>query len=187
MDRNNVPIRVFGLSHAETAALRQLAQQKYGKASVSLLAKNTLKSLLSEEWSSDLDQGGKDMSSEPLPQGKMRLELKLPPPLAAYLTTAAEQGKMSANRRALYILAEYMESHPILTDSEITALYQSNVQLGAIGRNLNQIARHLNAGEGASLTARYISNLEAVINGHIKQVGNIIRQHRQRQEDRFMP
>lgn len=184
---DKTPIRVFGLSHAETAALRQLALQKYGKASVSLLAKNILKSLLDEDQPSDLTQNGADITSEPLPQGKMRLELKLPPPLVAYLNASAEQGKMSPNRRALYILSEYMENHPILTDNEITALYQSNVQLGAIGRNLNQIARHLNAGEGASLTARYISNLEAVISGHIKQVGDIIRQHRQRQEDRFMP
>lgn len=179
MDKNNTPIRVFGLSHAETLALRQLALQKYGKASVSLLAKNTLKSLLSEDRPFDLVRNG----SESLPQGKMRLELKLPPPLAAYLTAAAEQGKMSPNRRALYILTEHMEKHPVLTDNEITALYQSNVQLGAIGRNLNQLTRHLNAGEGASLTLRYIDSLETVINEHIKLAGDIIRRHRKRQEE----
>ena len=90
---------------------------------------------------------------------------------------------MSPNRRALYILAEYIEQHPILTDNEITALYQSNVQLGAIGRNINQIARHLNTGEGASLTQRQLAELEQIITEHVKRVGIIIQKHRTRQEN----
>ena len=94
-----------------------------------------------------------------------------------------KQAKMSANRRALHILAEYAEQNPVLTDNEIAALYQSNVQLGAIGRNLNQIARHLNAGESASLSDRHIRELEKMIRNHTKQVSAIIRDHRQRQEN----
>ena len=110
----------------------------------------------------------------------MRLELKLPPHIADYLTRGAKIGKMSANRYALAILAGYIDQHPILTDNEVTALYQSNYQLVKIGKNLNQIARKLNAGETASLTSQNIAELAAFIDQHTDKVGELIRQYRKR-------
>ena len=110
----------------------------------------------------------------------MRLELKLPPHIADYLTQGAKIGKMSANRYALAILAGYIDQHPILTGNEVTALYQSNYQLVKIGNNLNQIARKLNAGETASLTSQNIAELAAFIDQHTDKVGELIRQYRKR-------
>ena len=59
---------------------------------------------------------------------------------------------------------------------------QSNTQLAAIGRNLNQIAHRLNAGENASLSARMIADLENIIRSHIAKTGNVIRAHREQRD-----
>lgn len=175
-ERMNKPLKVYGLPPEAYERLSELSAQRYGKPNISLLARDLLLAGLGENKTEAVRA---DFSNE----RKTRLELKLPHYLAQWLDTAAKQAKMSANRRALHILAEYVEQNPVLTDNEIAALYQSNVQLGAIGRNLNQIARHLNAGESASLSDRHIRELEKMIRNHTKQVSAIIRDHRQRQEN----
>ena len=171
-------IKVYGLSQETCAHLAALSKQRYGKTNISLLARDLLLAELAKQSST-----AEPPTHSTTTEAKTRLELKLPPHIAEYIHTAAQQGKMSPNRRALYILAEYIEQHPILTDNEITALYQSNVQRGAIGRNINQIARHLNTGEGASLTQRQLAELEQIITEHVKRVGIIIQKHRTRQEN----
>lgn len=172
-------IDVYGFSAEQIQALKNMAQQRSGSKSLSAFVKDLLLAELAKQPSDN------DPPVQPLPsetEVKTRLELKLPPHIAAYIHTAARQGKMSPNRRALYILAQHIEKHPILTDNEVTALYQSNVQLGAIGRNINQIARHLNAGEGTSLTQRQLAELKQIITEHVERVGIIIQEHRARQE-----
>ena len=171
-------IKVYGLPQETCAHLATLSKQRYGKTNISLLARDLLLAELAKQ-----SPTAEPPTHSTTTEAKTRLELKLPPHIAEYIHTAAQQGKMSPNRRALYILAEYIEQHPILTDNEITALYQSNVQLGAIGRNINQIARHLNTGEGASLTQRQLAELEQIITEHVKRVGIIIQEHRTRQEN----
>ena len=170
-------IKVYGLPQETCAHLATLSKQRYGKTNISLLARDLLLAELAKQ-----SPTAEPPTHSTTTEAKTRLELKLPPHIAEYIHTAAQQGKMSPNRRALYILAEYIEQHPILTDNEITALYQSNVQLGAIGRNINQIARHLNTGEGASFTQRQLAELEQIITEHVKRVGIIIQEHRTRQE-----
>lgn len=171
-------IDVYGFSVEQIQALKNMAQQRTGSKSLSAFVKDLLLAELAEHHTA-----AESPTHSTTTEAKTRLELKLPPHIAEYIHTAAQQGKMSPNRRALYILAEYIEQHPILTDNEITALYQSNVQLGAIGRNINQIARHLNTGEGASLTQRQLAELEQIITEHVKRVGIIIQKHRTRQEN----
>ena len=162
----NKPLKVYGLPPEAYERLSELSAQRYGKPNISLLARDLLLAGLGENKTEAVRA---DFSNE----RKTRLELKLPHYLAQWLDTAAKQAKMSANRRALHILAEYAEQNPVLTDNEIAA----------IGRNLNQIARHLNAGESASLSDRHIRELEKMIRNHTKQVSAIIRDHRQRQEN----
>jgi hypothetical protein len=175
-EKMNKPLKVYGLPPEVYERLSELSAQRYGKPNISLLARDLLLAESERQKIAAVEAGfGGD--------GKTRLEIKLPAHLARWLDTAAKQGKMSANRRAMYILSEYAEQNPVLTDNEIAALYQSNVRLGAIGRNLNQIARHLNAGESASLPAKHIRELEAMIRDHTQQVSAIIRDHRKRQEN----
>lgn len=179
-------LKVYGIPHDVYEELEAISAKKYGKSNVSLLVRDLVLAHHSNQEpnvspTSHSEAQPENTTPEAEPSHKTRLELKLPPHIATYLTQAAKQGKMSVNRRALYILAEYVEQHPILTDNEVTALYQSNVQIGAVGRLLNQIAKRLNAGESASLTQRQISELGQIIDAHIAKVAKIIMAHRHRQ------
>ena len=176
-EKDTAPIRVFGLSRFETETLRQIALKKYGKASVSLLAKKTLQAMLESPTPPEKPNHAQH------PAANRRITVRLPAADRSYLLRLAEVRKSTVNDAVRDIVHMYVGRHPVPSDNEIAALYQSNVQLSAIGRNLNQIARHLNAGESASLSDRYIRELEKMIRNHTKQVSAIIRDHRQRQEN----
>lgn len=171
-------IDVYGLTADELSALRQIALQKYGKSSVSLLAKKALQAML--ETPALLPDKPNHAQH---PAANRRITVRLPAADRSYLLRLAEIRKGTVNDAVRDIIHMYIGQHSVPSDNEIAALYQSNVQLGAIGRNLNQIARHLNAGESASLSDRHIRELEKMIRNHTKQVSAIIRDHRQRQEN----
>ncbi|APW37055.1 mobilization protein [Rhodoferax koreense] len=59
--------------------------------------------------------------------------------------------------------------------SEIEALGESNYQLLAVGRNLNQIARRLNEGKNKQLTVEHIEKLSRRIDKHTEIVSTAIR------------
>lgn len=58
---------------------------------------------------------------------------------------------------------------------EIDALGESNYQLLALGRNLNQVARRLNEGQHEPITVERIEALRRRIEKHTKLVSNAIR------------
>ena len=176
---NPPPIRVFGLSESEQQSLRLLAVKKYGKDSLSLLAKKTLQTLLAQECPQDRQI---DVQSDVLVSGSNRITLRLPETDRRYLHNLSAIRQGSINDAARDIIQMYIRQHPVPSDAEIRALYQSNTQLAAIGRNLNQIAHRLNAGESASLSARMIADLENIIRSHIAKTGNVIRAHREQRD-----
>jgi hypothetical protein len=49
---------------------------------------------------------------------------------------------MSASRWKAYLVQSHLMREPVLSEKEIEALRMSNLELRAIGRNLNQIAKH---------------------------------------------
>lgn len=59
--------------------------------------------------------------------------------------------------------------------SEIDALGESNYQLLALGRNLNQIARRLNEGRYEPITVERIVALRSLIEKHTELVSKAIR------------
>ncbi|AMS18913.1 mobilization protein [Pseudomonas synxantha] len=59
--------------------------------------------------------------------------------------------------------------------SEIDALGESNYQLLAIGRNLNQIARKLNEGSPSPIHAELIEGVREIIDTHTHDVSKAIR------------
>ena len=177
-EKDTAPIRVFGLSRFETETLRQIALKKYGKASVSLLAKKTLQAMLESPTPPEKPNHAQH------PAANRRITVRLPAADRSYLLRLAEVRKGTVNDAVRDIVHMYVGRHPGPSDNEIAALYQSNVQLSAIGRNLNQIARHLNAGESASLSSRHFKELEGIIFSHTKEVGSIIKRYRHWQENR---
>ncbi len=155
IQNKNRPIRVFGLSVTELDALRELALKRYGKASVSLLAKKLLQAQLEA-------QAEPEMVKLPPPKHNRRITVRLPDKDRAYLEAAAEQRRGTINDVARDIIQSHIYRHPMLSAYEADTLYQSNYQLLLIGRNINQIARRLNAGENASLNSRQITELKKI-------------------------
>lgn len=169
-------IDVYGLTDQEVAELREIAFKKYGRASVSFLAKKLLQEQLGS--SSSINH-----HTQPQQQrNKARMELRLPRPLQTYLKNTAETLQMTANMVVLHILMEHMDKYPVISNNEVQALYQSNYQLLRIGRNLNQIARQLNTGESVSITTQHIQELKAVIDAHTERVHQVLKTSRQRFE-----
>lgn len=166
-------IDVYGLSHSEQQQLAVIARQKLGKKSVSLLAKTLLLNVLD---STNHAQAATVSEQD----GKCRLELRLLPQDYQYLQTAAGQQGMSPNALAVSILRYYIDRRPALSNNEITALYQSNYQLLRIGRNLNQIARQLNAGESGGVTVAEIRQLMSIIDRHTESVGALLNANAER-------
>ena len=58
---------------------------------------------------------------------------------------------------------------------ELDALGESNYQLLAIGRNLNQIAKRLNEGLPETVTVQHIEKLRKVIEQHTEVVSKAMR------------
>lgn len=170
------PIKVHGLTDAEVTALRELALRRYGKASISLLAKKLLQEQLGAEANSAVPEPKKH---------KNRMELRLPAKAADYLDKAAVTRGMTPNMTALSIIMEHIYEHPFLSDKEVTALYQSNYQLLSIGRNINQLARQFNRGEGGTLTSQQIKDLSEFIGKHTEQVRRLISTNRRRAATRY--
>lgn len=166
-------LRVFGLDESELEALRKLAEKEYGKASVSLLAKKLLKARLEVPEEPAL-------VSLPPPKGSKRITVRLPEKDRAYLEAAAEQHKCSVNDIVRDIVQSHVRKHPMLSTTEVKILHQSNYQLVSIGRNLNQIARQLNMGEGVSLTSEQINALSQFIRQHTQRVSDVLRTNRKR-------
>ena len=142
------PIRVFGLSESEQSSLRALAVMRYGKDSISLLLKKTAQSLLEQA-------AEPEPVSLPPPKSNKRITVRLPEKDRAYLEEAAKRRGGTINDAIRDIIQTHISRHPILSAVELDELHHSNYQLLSIGRNLNQIAHKLNAGEPVSLTSQY--------------------------------
>ncbi len=170
MEQNMANFKVHGINQTDYQKLKKLAAERLGKDSVSLLAKQLLLSLLN------------DCEEETVPsvESKHRLEVKLGANDSQYLVMASQQHGLSPNMMLVSILRGYISKHPNLSAKEIEVLYQSNGQLLRIGRNINQIARQLNAMEGVNLTSDHIAQLHTVIDEHTKKVGDVLLANRRR-------
>lgn len=169
------PVRVFGLSESELSRLRKIAADRYGKNSVSLLLKKTAQSLLEQPPEPE-------PVSLPPPSCRKRITVRLPDKDRAYLEETAKRRGGTVNDAVRDIVREHISRHPVLSGIEVDELHHSNYQLLSIGRNLNQIAHRLNAGEPVSLTSQYIADLRDIILRHIEHVGRVLHTQRRRQK-----
>jgi len=87
-----------------------------------------------------------DEPSKPLPQNG-RISVRLPPDDLILLRERARARTMASSTYITFLVRVHLRSLPPLPTEEFLALRKCVMEVAAIGRNFNQMARALNAGE----------------------------------------
>lgn len=108
---------------------------------------------------------------------RRRMEVRLTETEYARIEALALQQGMSTNRWVIHLIRANLSGEPQFGMTELRTLGESNSRLLAIGRNLNQIARHMNAGRAleTAVTAERIDTLTRHIKTHTARVADIMR------------
>lgn len=112
-----------------------------------------------------------------LPDGepKVRFEVLLTLSEKAALAERANLERCSQRRWVIDAIRAGLTQEPQFGMKEIDALGESNYQLLAIGRNLNQVAKAMNEGRRDSVSIEAIERLRGIIDTHTDAVSNAIR------------
>lgn len=87
-----------------------------------------------------------DHSNSPLETKSENMTFRVSPSVKGQMVMRARQeGFPNHTTWLTALILSVLNEHPVLTNVDANALRESNQQLAAIGRNLNQIARALNA------------------------------------------
>lgn len=162
-------IDVYGLNPDEVKQLRKIAKERYGKASVSLLAKKLL-----QEQIKPLEICTASVHKENL-HDNPRFTVSWLPNQYRYLVQKATLQHDSLSSIVRDIVQEYITKNLVLSNTEVQALYQSNYQLLRLGRNINQIARQLNSIQPSSFSTHQFNDLAQFIAQHTEAVGRVLR------------
>lgn len=142
-----------------------------------------LRRLVVEALDQKKGEGSADLD-EALEQGDVELK-QLTIRLAAFLMTAAKgraKAKgMAPSRWIAALVQSNLTKTPVLTDKELVALRAVNRELAAIGRNVNQIAKHLNSAfyenERANLDA--LTQVPRVIESAKRAIRDLVKASKQ--------
>jgi hypothetical protein len=116
-------------------------------------------------------QAGEPTSDE----GKERFEVLLTASEKSALHERAALENCSARRWVIDAIRAGLTKEPQFAMKEIETLGESNYQLLAIGRNLNQIAKAINEGRRNSVALDSIRELRKRIDAHTEIVSNAMR------------
>jgi hypothetical protein len=106
---------------------------------------------------------------------KVRFEILMTQSEKAAVLERANLERCSQRRWIIDAIRAGLTHEPQFGMTEIDALGESNYQLLAIGRNLNQVAKAMNEGRRDSVTIESIERLRRTIDVHVKKVGGAIR------------
>lgn len=113
---------------------------------------------------------------EPLvKERKFRFEILLTESERQAIELRAEQDGCSMRRWVIDAVRAGLTKEPQFQMKEIEQLGESNYQLLAIGRNLNQVAKAMNEGKKSSVSVKAIEGLRAEIKKHVEKVDRLIR------------
>jgi len=89
---------------------------------------------------------------------------------------AKEEGYQNRTKWTTAVVLAALNHEPVLTENEINALRESNRELAALGRNLNQIARALNIEfrDSDKITLDAITRLEKSVDNQKKHVSGLL-------------
>lgn len=105
---------------------------------------------------------------------KKRAEVRLTPTEMDAVDARAEREGCSRSTWLVNVVRGTLTKQPQMGMPEIDSLGESNYQLLAIGRNLNQIAKRLNEGQPDAITVKYIERLSTEIRTHAKKVSKVM-------------
>lgn len=108
-------------------------------------------------------------------KAKKRFEIMLTDSERDALATRANEENCSGRQFVIDALRAALTHEPQLSMKEIEILGESNFQLLAVGRNLNQIARRLNEGKYEPVTVERIAELRKIIDAHVQKASDSIR------------
>jgi len=106
---------------------------------------------------------------------KVRFEILMTRSEKAAVEERANLERCSQRRWIIDAIRAGLTHEPQFSMDEIDALGESNYQLLAIGRNLNQVAKAMNEGQRDSVAVESIERLRAIIDAHTEQVSRAIR------------
>ncbi len=115
---------------------------------------------------------------EPVSEPKKRIEVKLTASeRSAADERAQREGFPSTNLWVAAVVRAALTNMPQFGRGEVDALGRSNHELLAIGRNLNQITKHLNASNGdpAGYNVELVEKLAVEVRRHVSKVGDLLR------------
>lgn len=118
-----------------------------------------------------LRQTGEAPDDEP----KVRFEILMTKSEKAAVQERANLERCSQRRWVIDAIRAGLTREPQFGMKEIEALGESNYQLLAIGRNLNQAAKAMNEGRRDSVTIESIERLRGIIDAHTEKVSTAIR------------
>lgn len=115
------------------------------------------------------------INESPTKEPKKRFEILLTQSERQAIRERADAERCSMRRWIIDACRAGLTGEPQFGMSEIDALGESNYQLLALGRNLNQIARRLNEGNYEPVTVERIAALSALVDKHTDKVNTAIR------------
>ena len=118
-----------------------------------------------------LRQTGEAPDDEP----KVRFEILMTNSEKTAVQERANLERCSQRRWVIDAIRAGLTREPQFGMKEIDALGESNYQLLAIGRNLNQVAKAMNEGRRDSVTIESIERLRGIIDAHTEKVSTAIR------------
>lgn len=108
----------------------------------------------------------------------VRVEFRVPVFLKEEIAKRAELESMKSAQWLAALVQSNLMTTPVLTDKEIEVVSWANRELAAVGRNLNQIARSMNAAEliGKNLSPDEQLTLEGVhqVDGKIRKLRDML-------------
>ncbi|AZF34293.1 hypothetical protein C4J89_4866 [Pseudomonas sp. R4-35-07] len=111
----------------------------------------------------------------PAAEPKQRFEVLLTASEKAAIKERAQMERCSMRRWIVDAIRAGLTHEPQFGMNEIDALGESNYQLLALGRNLNQISRRLNEGAYEPVTVERIEALTRIVDNHTDVVNRAIR------------
>ncbi len=106
---------------------------------------------------------------------KVRFEILMTKSEKAAVLERSNLERCSQRRWIIDAIRAGLTREPQFGMKEIDALGESNYQLLAIGRNLNQVAKAMNEGRRDSVTTESIERLRQTIDAHTEKVSTAIR------------